>query len=263
LPVHFLAPFAQSQPNSCTQTSADSCSDPSWILVLIGVLLVLAPILFFIVWRNRRRQLGHMGRGEVFSGIAQPGPQGLLTAPHGGGQCIWWREKAEEHPWTVKWENNAWKQAPGEYRWRENASYEPFLLVDATGTRQIAVHPVDAKVEGAERVVETTVKAPQPPPEQIGAGPGQINSGLLETEYEVFTLPAGKEVHILGAEPNAERTALYRPETEKAKMVISMESAPDYTARIESQRRWAFGSLMVSLFAGVPAGIALIVIASL
>ena len=46
-------------------------------------------------------------------------------------------------------------------------------------------------------------------------------------------------------------------------MVISTEAAPDYTARIESQRRWAFGSLMVSLFIGLPLGIAFIVVASL
>ena len=246
------------QQTSCSQT-AEGCGDPSWVLVAIGVVLVLAPIFFFIVWRNRRRQLRHMGRGEVFSGIAHPGSGGLLTAPYDGGPCVWWQVKAEQYTWKLKWEGRETKQVT-EYKWHENASYEPFLLVG--GVRQVLVHPAEARIEGAERVVETTIKAPQPPPAAIGPGAGQINNGLFETEYEVFALPAGKELHVLGAAVSPDGGALFKPDTEKAKMVISTEPAHDFTARIESQRRWAFGSLLVSLFAGVPLGLAFIVLAS-
>jgi hypothetical protein len=258
--VHLLTPLAQSQ-TPCSQT-AEGCGDPSYLLVIIGVLLLLAPIFFFVVWRNRNRQVRHMGRGEVYSGIAHPGPQGLLTAPHGGGQCLWWQEKAEEHTWKLKWENNTTRQVPGEYTWREKTSYEPFLLVGSSG-QQLLVHPAESRVEGAERVVKTTVKAPQPPPEAIGPGPGQVNNGVLDIDYEVFALAPGKEVHVLGAAPTPDGRQLFRPETEKAKMVISTEPAPDFTAKIESQRRWALGSLLVSLGVGWPLGIGLIVIASL
>jgi hypothetical protein len=93
----------------------------------------------------------------TISGPAGPGPEGLLSAPLSGLECVWYRVRA--HSWQVHGDAHHWRPVVGTQR--GNPFAVGTVLVDA------ALASAEAAVETAvETVVKEDVRARKPPSAQ-------------------------------------------------------------------------------------------------
>lgn len=85
-------------------------------------------------------------RGVSISGPAGPGPEGMLSGPLSGLECVWYRVRA--HSWQVHGDAHHWRPVVGTQRG------DPFAVGSVL---------VDARLAVGETVVEEEVRVRKPP----------------------------------------------------------------------------------------------------
>lgn len=103
-------------------------------------------------------------RGVTISGPAGPGPEGLLSAPLSGLQCVWYRVRA--HSWQVHGDAHHWRPVVGTQRGN------PFAVGEVL---------VDACLAESETVVEEDVRTRK--------APSALEAPMLHRLFELGLLP--------------------------------------------------------------------------
>ena len=129
-----------------------------------------------------RRQVGIVA-------TAGPGPDGLLTSPEGGVECVWWR--MERIRYYTEWVDG--KQHDRSERIGHNWSRSAFTLSDETGT--LIVRPADADIVGAPKVYS---RPEEFEPDGSALAPFVGGESTTDIVYVEHALPAGTTIFVHG-----------------------------------------------------------------
>ena len=129
-----------------------------------------------------RRQVGIVA-------VVGPGPDGVLTTPEGGVECVWWRMDRTRH--YVEWSNG--RQYPATERIGQNWSRAAFTLSDETGT--LVVRPDDAEVVGAPEVFS---RSEEFEPDGSALDPLLGRQATTDVVYVEHALKVGAKIFVHG-----------------------------------------------------------------
>jgi hypothetical protein len=232
-----------------------------WRVIIAGAILLALAVGAFFLARHQKKRLAALGSTETVPcnalvadqacevvGQAKAGPDGALTAPASGKQCVWHRHKVTQH-WE-EWD----RDSKGEMR-RENksrvvsdeTSTDLFTLRDAAG--EVLVNPVGATVD--DPVKSHDVRS------RRGAVPGgdmfdKVLSALdsrtdEEIEVEEWIVPPDETLYVRG-NPVQVELGLIMNDPRDGHFLISTRSEEQLAG---SAQRWAVVATVVAGFAAV------------
>lgn len=125
-----------------------------------------------------------------------PGPDGVLTAPDSGVECVWWRSETIRH--YAEWIDG--ERFDRTQRVGHDWSRGTFALTDETGT--LLVRAADVEVIGAARVHSRREDlVPRDSALNEPVGNETVTTGMVYTEY---ALPAGTTIFVHGEAHDAD-----------------------------------------------------------
>lgn len=129
-----------------------------------------------------RRQVGIVA-------VVSPGPDGALTTPEGGVECVWWRMERTRH--YVQWADG--RRYEESERIGQNWSRSAFTLSDETGT--LLVRPADAEVIGAPEVFS---RSEEFEPDGSALDPLLGRQATTDVVYTEHALKVGETIFVHG-----------------------------------------------------------------
>lgn len=157
-----------------------------------------------------------------------PGPDGVLTTPEGGVECVWWRMERIRH-YT---ELDDGKQYHRTERVGHNWSRSTFTLTDETGT--LIVRPADADVIGAPEVYSHPEEF-EPDGSALATlmGRGTTTTDLVYVEH---ALPVGSTIFVHGeAHSFDERFVTIVKPLDGGPLILSTQ--PEHLIRSEAKEK--------------------------
>lgn len=174
------------------------------------------------------------------TGTAEAGPTGVLTSEVSKSPCVWHRHQVTRRYREVSTDAKGNRTtSTREEVVVENATEDPFVLRDVTGT--IPIVPT-RDVDGAKKSVSEFREPTAEPGSTMKLGPFEItipggDSDTIGYEYEEWLLPAGARVFVHGDATDASgELTIVEPEG-KSKLIISTHSESELLADAASAAR--------------------------